>query len=389
MSLEQAIALAQAQHPDAQLRKARSTETIALKESSPNLPPLTLFGSVMGSNGPINSNGRMENSFGLSQTIPFPSKLSSESKVRKLEADSANVAISAEELRIEAQVKADFFNLFAAREKQVLLNQKAMIFEEHNRRVRATTLTDRIMQAHRIGIQTELDLVQNEIIVAQEEEKIAAGRFNLSMGIDPSTSVPKLLVPAISPLPNFELKFSDSHPQLNALELSQSAAQASVAQAKTLWLPDLSFTYRNARRFDGVMPNYSELTMGITLPFLFFWQASGQVSAASARAQMAGAQIQKVRNELSLELLEAKARVASTHAQLLNFENRIIPQAEKRMRIAQGLVPSDMESLNEHRDAMDGVISLKLAALKSRVDYEKALALMDSLQTNKIKDSKQ
>ncbi|MBC7397611.1 MAG: hypothetical protein H7333_09225, partial [Bdellovibrionales bacterium] len=81
--------------------------------------------------------------------------------------------------------------------------------------------------------------------------------------------------------------------------------------------------------------------------------------------------------------------VASTHAQLLNFENRIIPQAEKRMRIAQGLVPSDMESLNEHRDAMDGVISLKLAALKSRVDYEKALALMDSLQTNKIKDSKQ
>ena len=119
--------------------------------------------------------------------------------------------------------------------------------------------------------------------------------------------------------------------------------------------------------------------MGVTLPVLFFWQPASQVSEASARVEESEANLVKTKNELKLQLLESRARAESLHEQILNYEQNILPQAEKRMKIAHGLVPSDVESLTEHRDALESVINLKMAALMLRVDYEKAIARLESL----------
>jgi cobalt-zinc-cadmium efflux system outer membrane protein len=378
LSLREAIKVAEGHHPDLNLQKARVDEANAQKQSAPSLPPPSLFFSAMGSNGPLNSDGRMENSFGLSQTIPFPTKLTAESKAKGYEVDAADAKLQAETLRIRAEVKATFFDLCGARKKIAFLEEKKVIYQEHSQRARSATLSDRIMQAHLVWVQTELELVNNELIVAREEERISNGKLNVALGSDPSIPIPELEDPPLSELPKSS-DLQSSNPELRALTFSRDSAQASLTQAKSLWLPDLSITYRNARRFDGLMPNYSEGTIGITLPFLFFWETSGQTAAANARVQEAEAKVEKTRNDLKMQLLEARAHAESLREQALNFENRIIPQAEKRMKIAHGLVPSDMESLNEHRDSMESVIKLKLAALNVRIDFEKTVAKLESL----------
>ena len=384
LSLSRDLEIAAIHHPDVNAQKARVDEAQSIKQSSPSLPPPTIFGSVMGSNGPLNSNGRMENSFGISQTIPFPTKLKSESKVRNYEASVAEANLQSENLKIRTEAKSAFFELYGARKKIALLEEKKIVFEEHNQRVRSTTLSDRIMQGHRIWVQTEIDLVSNDLIIAKEEEQVASGKLNVAMGNDPSLAISELEEPPLSELPNTSAGIQSSYPELHSLELSQGAAQASISQAKSLWFPDLSISYRNARRFDGVMPNYSEVTVGLTLPFLFFWETNGQVGSANARARETELKIVKTKNNLNMQFLEARVRANSLKEQYSNYETKILPQAEKRMRIAHGLVPSDMESLNEHRDAMDSVIKLKLSALNLRIEYEKAVSKLENLLSGSV-----
>jgi|GEM_PF-5774122 len=378
LTLDQALEIAEQNHPEISVSQAHVNSSESLSGSTPSIPPPMVFGSVMGSNGPLNSQGRMENSIGITQTIPFPTKLTSESKVRSLEARAARTSLDAERLKIRSDAKAAFFELYGARKAISLLKEKKSIFDEHNKRVRATTLSNRIMQAHQIWIQTELDLVENEIITAKEEERIAGAKLNVAMGRDPFQVVPPLQNPPVSELPPLSSNLT-AHPEIRSLEFTQSAADASIAQAKSLWLPDLTVSYRNARRLDGLMSNYSEVTVGVTLPFLFFWETKGQVAFASAKAQEAEATTQKAKNDLSMELFEAQARAESLKEQLSNYDTKIIPQAERRMKIAHGLVPSDMESLNEHRDAMESVVKLKLSALKIRINYEKSVARLERL----------
>jgi outer membrane protein TolC len=320
----------------------------------------------------------MENSVGIEQTIPFPTKLTSEAKEKGFAAEAAEVTLQAEVLRLTAAAKASFYDLYEARKKIELLDRKKSVFEEHYRRLRASALSDRIVQAHRVWVQTEIGLAENDLIVARENERVDEGKLNVVMGNPPERPLPDLEDPPVSALPAAG-ELPASHPELRSGEFREQAAAAAVTGANSRWLPDLSLHYRRAHRFDGLMPDYSEVSVGVTLPFLFFWESRGQADAASARAQTASFTLEKARQDLRMELLESRARAESLRAQLETYRAKIIPQAEARMKIAHGLVPSDMASLREHREAMESLVNLHLSALSIRVNYEKAVAKLESL----------
>ena len=320
----------------------------------------------------------MENSIGVRQMIPFPTKLTAESKEKNLEARAADSRLEARILEITAEAKEVFFELYGIRKKIEFLEEKKKIFEDHYKRLRASALSDRIVQAHRLWVQTEIALIENDLIAAHESERVGQGKLNVVMGISPDQSIAQLEELPPSSLPK-DQTLSPSHPELQSAEYSKAAAEKALSGSRSLWLPDLSFQYRSARRFDGLMPNYSEVMVGVTLPFLFFWEAKGEVSAAHARAQAAANQVEKVRLDLQQDVLESRARAESLRAQLANYDTKIIPQAEKRSRIAHGLVPSDPESLMEHREAMESLVQLRLAEVSIRVDYEKSVAKLERL----------
>jgi outer membrane protein TolC len=383
LTLDIAIKNALVQNPELNAERAKVEVSQGLKTSGAALPPPLIFVGAMGTS-PLTRSGQMENSIGISQTIPFPTKLISESKEKKFMAEAAEAKLQARVLELTASVKSLFYEFYGAQKKTELLKQKKSVFEEHNQRLRTSALADRIVQGHRVWVQTEISLVENELIEARESEKISQGKLNVVMGNSPDQNLPQVEAPPVTELPS-EQSLSASHPELQSFEFSQHAAEAALTGAKSLWLPDLSIQYRNARRFDGLMPNYSEISVGITLPFLYFWQPSGQAHAANARLQEASFELEKVRQDLKMDLLEARARAESLKAQLSNYDSKIVPQAEKRMKIAHGLVPSDMASLTEHRDAMESVVNLQLSELSTRVNYEKAVAKLESLLSNKSK----
>ncbi|MBS1960462.1 MAG: TolC family protein [Bdellovibrionales bacterium] len=377
LTLSQVIDSAIQKNPELGATRSSAEAAQAQSSAAPSIPPPELFVGAMGMQ-PLSSSGQMENSIGVRQMIPFPTKLTAESKEKSLEARAAGSRLEARILEITAEAKEVYFELYGIRKKIELLEEKKKIFEDHSKRLRASALSDRIVQAHRLWAQTETALIENDLIAAHESERVGQGKLNIVMGLSPDQSIAKLEDPAPSSLPK-DQTLSPSHPELQSAEYAKAAADKALSGSRSLWLPDLSLQYRSAKRFDGLMSNYSEVMVGVTLPFLFFWEAKGKVSAAHARAQTAAFQLEKVRLDLQQDVFESRVRAESLRAQLTNYDTKIIPQAEKRGKIAHGLVPSDPESLREHREAMESLVQLRLAQVAIRVDYEKSVAKLQRL----------
>jgi outer membrane protein TolC len=287
-------------------------------------------------------------------------------------------------LAIRSAAKAAFFDLYRVREQARLTEEKIKVLEGHLNRIRSIALSDRIVQAHIVRIETEVALAKNDLEKLHAEEQVAQGSLNVSMGEAPDRPISALEEPPVTELPSDMSEQKDDakieqHPTIQALHSTVDAFDAAKKLAQSDWLPDLALTFRRNWRYDNVMPSNYEFVVGVELPFLYFWQPKGKTAEASARLQEAQAQITQTTHEFRLQLLKARSDALSLKSRLSNYTKQILPQAEKRMKIAHSIAPTDMESINEHREAMESGIDLRIAALNARADYEKAVAEWERL----------
>ena len=153
------------------------------------------------------------------------------------------------------------------------------------------------------------------------------------------------------------------------------AAEAEKAATRGEWFPDFQVAWRqNNSTSLASEPSSSELMVGVTLPFAYFWQPAAMNRVAGARAVQAEAQLHSRRNSLRLQLLRKHAELAGLRAQLERYRDNVLKGAQKRLQIAHGIAPTDTESLNEHRESTEKAVEFRMKALELRVDYEKALA---------------
>lgn len=384
LSLSNVIEIALKSYPEIEALRARVDQASARHQGAPSLPPPMVSVGTMGERGPFASQGRMENSIELSQTVPFPTKLSAEADERRLEGRVAAEQLESRMRALRAEAKTAYFELFRSREQIRLLGEKRAVLEQHAKRIRSVTLSDRMTQAHLIRIQNEIALVQIEIEKTHQQEKVAQGTLNAAMGRDPGLSVGDLEEPALAKLPLESdviggEKALGEHPEIRARVAAEDAIEASQSRANAAWLPDFTFKYRYNRRLDGLMPNNTEVMVGIDLPFLFFWQPKGKIAESSASLREAQALRHQSFNDLKLQLLKARTQAESLKGQLQSFEKSILPQAQKRLKVAHSIAPTDMESLTEHRESMENYVDLQMVALNIRVEFEKAVAEVERL----------
>ena len=67
---------------------------------------------------------------------------------------------------------------------------------------------------------------------------------------------------------------------------------------------------------------------------------------------------------------------------------KLIPRAEKRMRLVRNQAPRDMETLQDHREIMEAFPDLKLKSLALREQYEEAVSELEKyMRKNQAKGS--
>jgi outer membrane protein TolC len=330
----------------------------------------------------MHMSGSDASGFMVDQSVPFPTKITSEHNTRRTQALANEAAKNAREREITSAAKFLYFRLWESQERFRLLNEKAKIVKDHIRLARAAARSDSFLKIHVLKAENDLDLLKNEILQAEQgirERQIEAAEF---LNRDPQTFRPVALEFPLSPIPNessLEKPF-----QLQTTKFELESLRSKEKEVRASWFPDFNLQYKEMGA-TPMMPRYSEVMVGATFPFVFFWETKAESDRAAAERQEGEFLFEKERLKIDAERTTLLERAASLKKQLDQFSNELIPRAEKRLKIVHNLAPRDMETMQDQRETMEAFPDLKLKALSVREQYEKTVMELEKFKSGEAR----
>ncbi len=310
------------------------------------------------------------NGFEVSQSIPFPGKITSEKRAREENARAANHYYEARINEVLSMARLAFIEYWLQFENISVLKEKHKIIADHVKLSRSVVRSNSMLKIHLLKAQSDLNLLENEIFKQEQiliEKKLKIAEF-LNKPADYSPQRPAR--PPLSEVK--EIQVLDS-PQIKTLETRLLAAQAKESENKKSWLPDLKLSYMELSR-TSMMPEHSQISVGITMPFAFPWEPSSKSGEASAQRRVSEYQLAKGKRAIEYAQKRLLEESKTIKKQLALIENQLLPRAKETMKLVNNIAPRDMTSLQDHRDAMEAFTDLRLQALSLRGRYEQVAA---------------
>jgi outer membrane protein TolC len=315
--------------------------------------------------------GSSANGFEVEQMIPFPGRIAKDHSARRFEAQAQEEMRKGIEAETFAKAKILYLDLWASQQRKQALLSRRQAIEEHLKLSRAATRSDSFLKIHTLKAESDLDLLENDILSADQEireKESIAGEF---LNVDVRSFHPVLTEPPLTELPT-SVEDRNSH-QLEASRLTLESFKAREDEGKLAWFPDFYLRYRETGGTQ-MMPRYSEAMVGISLPFIFPWQSSRDSEKNSFQRQQSELEFEKEKIRINSDKYTLSSRAQSLRQQLDNLNRKVLPKAERRMKLIHNIAPRDMESLQDHREAMEAFPELKLKSLDLRMQYENAAA---------------
>ena len=374
LSLEEYLSKVSSANLDLKVNQAKFDSADARSIGLAIPPPMIGFTQLKETDGPTT------NGFEISQNIPFPTKLTGDHSSRKYEALAQKENLLSSKNQTLAQAKLLYFSLWYSQEKIALLEEKKSVLQNHIKLSRSTARSDSFSAIHLLKAESELDLLENEIESSQQmmrEKQLEAAVF---ISEDPKTFKITASEPKISEIPQIT-NTDDSH-QLKALKFNVESLKAKEFEAKSSWLPDFNLRYKEMGRTSS-MNKSNEVMIGITLPFIFFWEPYSASSQAINERLMADYEFEKQKRTIDSNKILLLSRAESLKKQIDTLNTKLIPRAEKRMRLVHNLAPRDMETLQDHRETMEAFPELKIKNLDLRMEYEQTISILEKYALEK------
>lgn len=355
-------------------------ETFKSDAANANSIGLTLPAPMISIDQMKMDSGMTAKGFEVSQSIPFPTKLLSNHSVRKYAAKSQAETRMAREKEILAEARLLYIDLWATQEKLALLKDKKKIIEEHVKLTRSTARSNSFTGIHLIKAESDADLLENDILSQDQMIREKQAEIAVFLNADPNDFKISTEEPPLSSIP--QIDSSENSHQLQALKFDLERFKAKESEAKSEWLPDFNLQYKEMEATDSI-PRYQQIMVGVTLPFVFFWEPYSALKKASAEKMQAEFEFGKQKKNIDAEKSNLLSRVESIKKQLTILKDKLIPKAEKRMKIARNVSPRDMETLQDKRDTMEAFPDLEMKALDLRLQYEEAIAKLEKFVSKK------
>jgi cobalt-zinc-cadmium efflux system outer membrane protein len=166
-------------------------------------------------------------------------------------------------------------------------------------------------------------------------------------------------------------------PDLAAAHLQQDRAQAAVASAKRLRVPDLALSLNFSGQGTGsAVSSPPTVWLGLTLTPPLFYRFQGEVSKAQADLRVQDTQLAKTEAQIVNDVSSAFAQFQSTQRRVLRAEHGLLDRARRTRDLVQIQYEKGAASLLEYLDAQRTFIETQQAYLRDLADYWLAVTLI-------------
>lgn len=354
------------------------TEEITAQASGIRIPPPSISVTQMNMD-----NGEIASGWQLSQTIPFPTKISRDRSARQHVLHARKDEEVAERQTIEAQANLIYFLIWEAQEQKSILEEKRNLLTKHIGIARSISRSDTFAKIHLLKAESERDQVENDLEnifqILQERLSMAAQLVDKN----PQNFRIKAIDPGMSKLPH--ISSIEKIPQIQAMKMHLKHYEVLEKAARAEWFPDFTVSYghmEETMRF----PENNQLMIGVTLPFAYFWQPQAKTNEGQAKRLKTEINLRKKIRMLQAEKINLEESLRSLSTQIKILEEKVLPRALQRKRLFQNVAPRDLSSLKEHLDTYLSIPDTRLQILSLKSRYERAVSWLAQYQTNEATD---
>jgi outer membrane protein TolC len=277
--------------------------------------------------------------FSISQTIPFPGKLTLKGRLAQSEALAAGEEYEAATRQVVAEVKSAYYSLFLAHKSIEIEHQRKELLQKLAKMAETKYAVGEVSQHDVLRAQVELSLSADNLITLQERElPTAEARLNGILNRPPRSplGIPEEFSILEIRLTDKELEeLTLEHRQvLKAMEYEMEKTRTAYSLAKMEYVPN--FTVRLVQE-EMDTPTGKEINRGvaasINLP-VWFWTKNHGISEKRAKKSGAEASYLAMRNVVLFEVQSALARYRASRRRVSLFEVTVIPLAEQALKAA-------------------------------------------------------
>lgn len=324
---------------------------------------------------PSNTNMYM---FMVTQDLPGRGK-------RQLRAATADkdVALAESDIAIRArdvvnQVKHAYASLFIARKAIQVDLDSVELLRQIADVSQAKYTTGRISQQDVLKPVLELSRLHTDIIMFDEQAKLAAARMNVLLNRMPETSIGPLIepqeqtmLPATADLQRLAL---ERQPELQRARTEIERAEAELAVVRSDYRPDFS-----VQGGYMLMPRMSDAWMGrvgITWPKAPWsrGKTDARVAEQIAAIQVAKARAQAMENMVRLAVQEAYVRAKSAQDRAALLRTTIKPQSQQTLEVSRVAYQTDRVDFQALIDNQRVLLDVNLDYFRALSDFTQALA---------------
>ncbi|MBI3896187.1 MAG: TolC family protein [Acidobacteria bacterium] len=386
LTLEELIAEAETNNPE--LRAATYELRAARQRVQPAgaLPdPMVTVGQMNAGNiVPLTSLGKNEMtraSIGISQELPFFGKRALREKVAVKEADAEYWNYESTRLRILAELKAAYYDLFLQSRILETLRKNMRLLETFEETASALYRVGNGNQADVLRAQTELSRLQEHIELAEQRKTVAEAQINALLNRPPDT-------PLSPPAPYEKATLRHSLEELRELALNQFPLlrqQGEVIQARQFALqlaekeryPDFGvmFSYHNR----GGLPSLWEIEGTARIPLYFNRKQKYEIEEAGARLSAAWEQRESLRASIQFSLKDHYLEATTTERLLQLLEQTIVPQETLTLEAASASYQVGGIDFLSVIDSLLKIVNDEVRYYEYLTNFQKALTRLEPI----------
>jgi outer membrane protein, heavy metal efflux system len=322
----------------------------------------------------------------ISQTFPFPGKLSAAGKAALAEAQVRQIGLDRTVRDIGTAVRESFYELSyiqkavnIATETQALLAQLTTISETAAAQNRAALID--IMKAKSQAAQSAYD-----VLLLSELQKTEIARLNALLNRPPDAPLGAIVEETNRPI-IYSLDEIFSFAEKNREEIrmakaaiEKSSADLSVTRYDTYpeFMIGVAYESTALKNSDKSRDNMTGIQFGMTLP-LWWGKNTGRRDASRAALEKAKAMSQAQTNETLAAVRETWFRFQNAERLVVLYRDQLVPQALKAMKTAETWFREKEGSFSDTIETESVWYNFQLAFARANADYGKYLARLEAL----------
>lgn len=332
----------------------------------------------------IPPNSFMDQTLTIEQIVPISGKNLSRARIAAAEALGAFEDLRREQFDAVTKARSAYFRLGNAYAQLDLNRRNIESLRQIADITRAKYEAGTASEANVLVAQTEAARLEQTQRDFERAVSDAQSQLNVQMGRDAFAPLGQPLRESIAPPPLLagELRAValEHRPEVRRAHSRLQAENARVQLARRQWFPDPAIMVRG-QRYNEAGQAISELDTGLSfpLPFLNVRKYSAANREAAENAAAAQHEIERAETEAIGLVRDQLKKIETARANYELYRDKLVPQGRQAFEANQFAYESGKVTFLDWITAQRTARDLEAAALNQRMDYEIALAELESV----------